>query len=135
MKLLLPLASPKKTKSLSPFIPSIENCDEIFPQILGTEPGLLIFRIENMLPELINKSKYGCFCVADCYIVVFSFEKKSTSGNDSNLLMLDHKIWIWIGNQCEMDKRFCVAMYANGVKNWIGSSQTIQREVGLFKYF
>ncbi|KAI9324576.1 hypothetical protein DFJ73DRAFT_915603 [Zopfochytrium polystomum] len=41
---------------------------------------------------------------------------------------LKQSLWIWIGSAAEMDKRFCCAMYAVGLRNWMGASGKIIRE-------
>jgi hypothetical protein len=120
------------------------DCSYLFPPDIGKTPGLHIFRIDAMSPEPISKEDYGKFCVADCYIILQVTRMASpvrkelasspTSGSyDDDDEGSDGKwtrlIWTWIGGDSEMDKRFCVAMYGVGLKNWIGASGKIAREV------
>ncbi|KAI8844754.1 hypothetical protein BC829DRAFT_284424 [Chytridium lagenaria] len=96
----------------------IIDCSDLFPDAVGERAGLYVFRIENMRPEVVTFDQFGRFCIADCYIVLSSAEAVEGEGVDA--VRLNHRIWTWIGKEAEMDKRFCCAMYAVGLKNAIG---------------
>ncbi|KAJ3414280.1 hypothetical protein HDV05_006809 [Chytridiales sp. JEL 0842] len=122
--------------------PGAIDCSFLFPPGIGRTPGLHVFRIDAMSPDPVPKEEYGRFCVADCYIILkvarqssspsrksptsySSEEDESDSNNEGKWMRM---IWTWVGSESEMDKRFCVAMFAVGLKNWIGSSGKIVRE-------
>jgi hypothetical protein len=58
----------------------------------------------------------GEFCLGDCYIVLHSFLKGEEVQNI---------IYIWIGTKAQLDKRFCCAMYAVGLKDFLRSKAQI----------
>ncbi|KAJ3217708.1 hypothetical protein HDU67_007404 [Dinochytrium kinnereticum] len=105
----------------------IIDCSDLFPDAIGEQTGLFVFRIENMRPEILPLDQFGRFCVADCYIVLSSTEADSGEAH-ADASKLIHKIWTWIGKEAEMDKRFCCAMYAVGLKNAIGGFTTETEE-------
>ncbi|KAI9206093.1 uncharacterized protein BJ171DRAFT_422390 [Polychytrium aggregatum] len=102
---------------------------ELFPPFIAKTEGVSIFRIESLKPALQSDSTFGKFCTADCYIILNATRQ---DGADADVDMDDHdydyKIFSWIGNQAELDKRFCAAMFAVGLRNWIGTSETVERE-------
>ncbi|KAJ3098162.1 hypothetical protein HDU97_004210 [Phlyctochytrium planicorne] len=105
------------------------DCSDLFPDVVGEESGLYVFRIENMKPELMPNDQFGRFCVADCYIVLSSVEEEEKEGNQHHAdnAHLNHRIYTYIGKEAEMDKRFCCAMYAVGLKNAIGGTAKVER--------
>ncbi|KAJ3214423.1 hypothetical protein HK099_006881, partial [Clydaea vesicula] len=111
------------------FMDSIYTVDytDIFPEFLKVEEdGLFCFRIENMKPILLDEEgeDFGTFCINDCYLVL-KIETKE------DLPPPEHKIWTWIGSEAEMDKRFCCAMFAVGLRDFLNTNTRIQRECHL----
>ncbi|KAI8824778.1 uncharacterized protein EV422DRAFT_492631, partial [Fimicolochytrium jonesii] len=108
-------------------IPSIDYSD-VFPDDIATRPGITVFRIESLKPVIIGKSKVGKFCVGDCYIILQNTPR--TGGVNASLEGegMDHKLWVWIGMEAEVDKRFCVALYGAGLRNWVHASGSVDRE-------
>ncbi|KAJ1567095.1 hypothetical protein HK405_007183, partial [Cladochytrium tenue] len=141
------------------------DCSDLFPDDLGTEPGLAVFRIDRMHPEPIPDDEVGQFCIADCYIVVSTQQRDADDRSPSRARFGDASddedpppleadgsdaadeeawearrrarrqrrryrqlIWTWVGPLAEMDKRFCCAMFAVGLRTWIGGSGKIMRE-------
>ncbi|KAJ3331735.1 hypothetical protein HDU76_002350 [Blyttiomyces sp. JEL0837] len=123
--------------------PAAVDCSHLFPDEVGQRAGLYVFLIDNMEPELIDDvSRIGKFCLADCYLILHSIaadqdtptltatqpSPPSTPSTNSDPDRLQHSVWTWIGPQAEMDKRFCCAMFAVGLKNWIGTSSSVIRQ-------
>ncbi|KAJ1553646.1 hypothetical protein HK405_007321, partial [Cladochytrium tenue] len=141
------------------------DCSDLFPDDLGIEPGLAVFRIDRMHPEPIPDDEVGQFCIADCYIVVSTQQRDADDRSPSRARFNDASddedsppplvggsdapdeeawearrrarrqrrryrqlIWTWVGPLAEMDKRFCCAMFAVGLRTWIGGSGKIMRE-------
>eukprot|EP00842_Homolaphlyctis_polyrhiza_P003903 jgi/Hompol1/4513/HPOL_003677-RA len=112
---------------------------EIFPSGIGRTVGSTIFRIESLHPVVQDEDLHGLLCVADCYIVLVTKSTKPIQTGskhakdevdfESSSDNLEHEIYTWIGSQAEMDKKFCCAMFAVGLRNWIGASCRIKREV------
>ncbi|KAJ3243644.1 hypothetical protein HDU78_000257 [Chytriomyces hyalinus] len=149
IKITLPIENPIRIASIShkhggvrhtsaPQISSVDVSD-MFPEITDGQlgEGIVIFRIDNMRPEILDEEEHGHFCVADCYVIV------STACDDPHLRHnttveglpdemsadhLVHSIWIWIGASAEPDKRFCAAMFAVGVKNMLGVGANVKRQ-------
>ncbi|KAJ3229851.1 hypothetical protein HDU81_004971 [Chytriomyces hyalinus] len=149
IKITLPIQNPIRIASVShkqggvshtsaPQISSVDMSD-MFPEITDGQlgEGIVIFRIDNMRPEVLDEEEHGHFCVADCYVIV------STTCDDPHMRHnitveglpdemsadhLVHSIWIWIGASAEPDKRFCAAMFAVGVKNMLGVGANVKRQ-------
>ena len=101
--------------------PQLDYSD-VFPEAIGLDKGVTVFVIDSLFPVVQDQDMFGKFCVADCYIVLIT-----TSDPQSD--QLAHRIYTWIGGDAEMDKKFCVAMFSVGLRNWIGACCRIQREV------
>ncbi|KAJ3103568.1 hypothetical protein HK100_004170 [Physocladia obscura] len=107
--------------------------------------GRLILRIDNMRPEIVTE-RYATtvgveFCVADCYIIIATDELNGgqgggidSSGGSANVAAasyeprLTHRVWTWIGDVAEIDKQFCCAMYAVGIKSKLNGRGNIARQ-------
>ena len=80
-------------------------------------PGISVFKINQLEPRVELKFN-GEFCIGDCYLVLYSKEE----GKD-----LIHVIYTWIGTMAQLDKRFCCAMYAVGLKDFLnGNTQIVK---------
>ncbi|KAI8899011.1 hypothetical protein BC833DRAFT_525213 [Globomyces pollinis-pini] len=99
----------------------LSNVDysSIFNQNLGSTLGLTIFRMENLIPVLLDAHYYGQFCIADCYIILNSIEIDDK---------ITHQLFTWIGSEAETDKKFCAAMYSVVLRNLLESPSKIIRE-------
>ena len=50
--------------------PLMENYNDIFPEDVGTEDGVIVWVIENFLPTKMEDVFYGKFYDGDCYIIL-----------------------------------------------------------------
>ncbi|KAJ3191356.1 hypothetical protein HK101_007840 [Irineochytrium annulatum] len=107
------------------------DCSDVFPEAVGVQRGLFVFRIENMRPEIMSFDQLGRFCVADCYIILSSSDPDDGAPHPDDDAKLTHRIFTWIGGLAEMDKRFCCAMYAVGLKNLVGAADKVERVTDL----
>jgi hypothetical protein len=79
--------------------------------------------------------------MGDCYIVLHSKQIKTPltldtlQQSDSGNEVWNHTIYTWIGNDAELDKRFCCAMFAVGLKSWLDVKTPVMRQVFYFIYF
>ncbi|KAI8923913.1 hypothetical protein BC831DRAFT_403171, partial [Entophlyctis helioformis] len=133
-------------KWLNPAQHRMHNLDysDVFPAHLASHEGITVFRIEAFTPTLVDADALGHFCVADAYIVLVTASRRRSRSRgqqsdvddrvddgadaDADADGLSHEIYTWIGSRAEMDKKFCVAMYSVGLRNWIGATCRIQRE-------
>jgi hypothetical protein len=97
------------------------NQSTLFKDISLEENGIYVFIIDMMEPVLVPEEANGKFCRADCYIVL-----KLESDGDTD--MLKAKVWTWIGSQSELDKKFCAATFAIGLRDLTGSITAVHRE-------
>ena len=82
-------------------------------------PGLYVYIISGLEPVYLD-SFDGELCIGDCYIILYSKVVDS---------MLEHVIYTWIGSLAQLDKRFCAAMYAVGLKDLLTGNASIIRIV------
>lgn len=76
----------------------------------------VVFEINQLEPKVLDFN--GEFCLGDCYLILHSFTKDKDVYN---------VIYTWIGSAAQLDKRFCCAMYAVGLKEFLnGNSQIIK---------
>lgn len=98
--------------SLSPLIFSHSmDFTRVFEDSFKTQVGISIFRIEELNIVL---TRTGDFCIGDCYIIL-------STTMDVVSYEYNYHIQTWIGSKAELDKRFCSAMYAVGLKNFLSS--------------
>lgn len=96
---------------------------EFFDEDCGGFPGIVVWEIENFLPNPIEESGHGTFYEGDCYIVLQTFLDSNNS--------LDWKIYFWIGNQATLDKKACAAIHAVNLRNYLGAQcRTVREEEG-----
>ncbi|KAI8911842.1 hypothetical protein EDD86DRAFT_189095 [Gorgonomyces haynaldii] len=86
----------------------------IFDTLIDTEQPMNILRIESLNPVPVDPFDFGKFCVADCYIILVKLE--------------EFQLYTWIGSDAEIDKKFCCAMFAVGLRNFLEAKCKIQRE-------
>ncbi|KAJ3008494.1 UNVERIFIED_CONTAM: hypothetical protein HDU68_003095, partial [Siphonaria sp. JEL0065] len=153
ISITLPIDTLKSSPTLAvkkTFAPQISSVDvsDMFPSDFLQErktEGILVFRIENMRPEILEEEEHGRFCIADSYVIISTRKDNphlqhynpTTSSSTTNPptepdeISADHLIHIiytWIGSLAEMDKRFCCAMFAVGVKNLLGVGTRVMRQ-------
>ncbi|KAL1488438.1 hypothetical protein ABEB36_014910 [Hypothenemus hampei] len=96
---------------------------EFFETDAGQLPGLMIWEIENFLPNRIEEVAYGKFYEGDCYIVLKTFLDDNQS--------LNWEIYFWIGEKASLDKKACSAIHAVNLRNYLGAQcRTIREEQG-----
>ncbi|CAL8141139.1 unnamed protein product [Orchesella dallaii] len=93
---------------------------EFFDEDVGQIPGLVVWEIENFLPNQIDEAAHGKFYEGDCYIVLQTVLDQNNS--------LDWKIYFWIGSQATLDKRACAAIHAVNLRNYLGAQCRTVRE-------
>ena len=105
--------SPVSTSSLqSPF--KALDFSDYFTNV-GRE-GIVVFEINQLEPRQVEFN--GEFCVGDCYLILNSVKRHDE---------IYYFIYTWIGPCAQLDKRFCCAMYAVGLKDFLkGNSQIIK---------
>ncbi|KAJ3076583.1 hypothetical protein HDU98_002103 [Podochytrium sp. JEL0797] len=131
----------KATPSSAPQISNVDLSD-LFPSDFlahNKQEGVVVFRIENMRPEIVEPEEHGHFCIADCYVIISTTTDSPHLQHYNNLDIAEdpteplstthliHTIHTWIGPLSEMDKRFCCAMFAVGVKNLLGVGESVVR--------
>ncbi|KNC98336.1 uncharacterized protein SPPG_06729 [Spizellomyces punctatus DAOM BR117] len=124
-----PPPPPKKwTEAMRERVPVLDYSD-VFPEDVGRREGVTVFRIESLKPVILPDDLFGSFCVADCYIILHSVLKHDRQAwmYDDEGDAMEHKIWVWIGSEAEVDKRFCAAMFSTGLRNWIGAKGGVER--------
>ncbi|KAI9142862.1 hypothetical protein BKA69DRAFT_1027180, partial [Paraphysoderma sedebokerense] len=82
--------------------------------------GLTIFRIEQLRPIPLHEAEYGRFCIADCYIVLY------TEFDDHDVP--NYFIYQWLGKEATLDKRACSAIHAVNLRNFLRANERVQRE-------
>eukprot|EP01135_Chromosphaera_perkinsii_P000171 Nk52_evm67s32 gene=Nk52_evmTU67s32 len=93
----------------------------IFEDFVGNAPGVLIWRIENFYPALIEDDEIGTFYQQDCYIILCTM----TTGKDGTL---SHEIFYWVGGDTQLDKKTCVAMHSVHLKEHLNVAGRNHRE-------
>jgi len=71
-----------------------------FPSNVGQKVGIEVFRIENMNPVLIDAKEHGNFYGGDCYIILRTYEVKSSRNWD---------LHFWLGDESSKDEHGAVA--------------------------
>ncbi|XP_071488184.1 protein flightless-1 homolog [Diadema antillarum] len=101
--------------------PQLDYTD-FFTSECGTEPGLIIWQIENFIPIQVEEALYGKFYEADCYIILQTYLDSSQN--------LNWQIYYWIGQSSSLDKKACSAMHAVNLRNMLGArTRTIREEM------
>ncbi|RKO99710.1 hypothetical protein CXG81DRAFT_14153, partial [Caulochytrium protostelioides] len=118
------------TQNLTSQSSSLDYSD-YFHDALRDRCGVWLFRIDALKPMAVSARDavhYGKFCVGDCYIVLHTYRKADTADSDDGDAARQHELYIWIGSESELDKRFCCAMYAVGLRNWLRLDCRVERE-------
>lgn len=94
-----------------------------FTSNIGLKEGLVVFRIDDLKPVLVPAAKQHTLCLGDCYIVLNTFESEQGNGR------LEWSIYQWIGDRAALDKKACSAIFAVGLRNHLGASSEVRREL------
>ncbi|KAG7488266.1 hypothetical protein MATL_G00032300 [Megalops atlanticus] len=86
-------------------------------QNAGKEPGLQIWRVENMDLKPVPKQLYGNFYTGDAYIVLYTTSAPS------------YYIHMWMGNECSQDESGAAAIFATQLDDYLGGGPVQFREV------
>ena len=102
--------------------PAIDYSDIFDVDVVGQEPGLEVWEIENFLPNPLDAAFHGNFYEEDCYIILQTALKEDGSKEWS--------IWYWIGERTTLDKKACSAIHAVNLRNLLGAScRTVREEM------
>ncbi|XP_036410064.1 scinderin like b [Megalops cyprinoides] len=83
----------------------------------GKEPGLKIWRIENMDLKPVPKPLYGDFYTGDAYVLLYTTPAPS------------HYIHMWLGDECSQDESGAAAIFATQLDDYLGGGPVQFREV------
>ncbi|XP_049639026.1 advillin [Suncus etruscus] len=87
---------------------------------VGSDPGIITWRIEKMELALVPLSAHGNFFEGDCYVILST--RKSGS-------RLSQDIHFWIGKDSSQDEQSCAAIYTTQLDDYLGGSPVQHREV------
>ncbi|XP_065316416.1 protein flightless-1-like isoform X2 [Gordionus sp. m RMFG-2023] len=88
---------------------------DFFEPLIGTQPGIICWEIENFLPNRLEEALNGKFYDGDCYIVLKTYYSQNYEINPT----LSWKIFYWIGKKASLDKQVCSAMHAVNLRNFL----------------
>ncbi|KAF6730771.1 Gelsolin [Oryzias melastigma] len=83
----------------------------------GKEPGLRVWRIENMDLKPVPKALYGNFYSGDAYVLLFTTPAPS------------YNIHMWLGDECSQDESGAAAIFAMQMDDYLGGGPVQFREV------
>ncbi|MGH0155872.1 UNVERIFIED_CONTAM: hypothetical protein FKN15_049432 [Acipenser sinensis] len=86
-------------------------------QNAGKQPGLQIWRIENMDLKPVPKNLYGNFFTGDAYILLHTTQAPS------------YKLHMWLGEECSQDESGAAAIFATQLDDYLGGKPVQCREV------
>ncbi|KAK3575278.1 hypothetical protein QTP86_023396, partial [Hemibagrus guttatus] len=86
-------------------------------QTAGKEPGLQIWRVENLDLVQVPKQHYGNFYIGDAYILLYTTPAPS------------YAIHMWLGGECSQDESGAAAIFATQLDDFLGGSPVQFREV------
>jgi gelsolin len=94
--------------------------------VIGTTPGLYIWRIENF--EVISwpREKYGSFHEGDSYIVLHSEEVQRSNTDPEKLV---HDIFFWLGSHTTQDEAGTAAYKTVELDEFLAGTATQHREL------
>uniref|UniRef100_A0A667Y740 Macrophage-capping protein n=2 Tax=Myripristis murdjan TaxID=586833 RepID=A0A667Y740_9TELE len=82
----------------------------------GKQPGLQVWRIENMDLKPVPKGLHGNFYTGDAYLLLFTTQAPS------------HYIHMWIGDECTQDESGAAAIFATQLDDFLGGGPVQFRE-------
>uniref|UniRef100_A0A7N6C402 Gelsolin-like domain-containing protein n=1 Tax=Anabas testudineus TaxID=64144 RepID=A0A7N6C402_ANATE len=83
----------------------------------GKEPGLKVWRIENMDLKPVPKNLYGSFYTGDAYLLLFTTTAPS------------YNIHMWLGDECSQDESGAAAIFSTQLDDFLGGGPVQYREV------
>ncbi|KAK2895486.1 scinderin like b [Channa argus] len=83
----------------------------------GRQPGLKVWRIENMDLKPVPKNLYGSFYTGDAYLLLFTTPAPS------------YNIHMWLGDECSQDESGAAAIFATQLDDFLGGGPVQYREV------
>ncbi|XP_030630335.1 scinderin like b [Chanos chanos] len=83
----------------------------------GKQPGLQVWRIENMDLKPVPKNLYGNFYTGDAYLLLYTTSAPS------------YYIHMWMGAECSQDESGAAAIFATQLDDFLGGSPVQFREV------
>ncbi|KAM7400952.1 hypothetical protein PAMA_005241 [Pampus argenteus] len=87
----------------------------------GKEPGLQVWRIENLDLKPVPKALHGSFYTGDAYLLLFTTKVPS------------YNIHMWIGDECSQDESGAAAIFATQLDDFLGGGPVQFREVQNFE--
>ncbi|XP_038158403.1 scinderin like b [Cyprinodon tularosa] len=86
-------------------------------QNAGKEPGLQVWRIENMDLKPVPKALHGSFYTGDAYLLLFTTSAPS------------YCLHMWLGNECSQDEYGAAAIFATQLDDFLGGGPVQFREM------
>ncbi|XP_071374678.1 gelsolin-like [Centroberyx affinis] len=83
----------------------------------GKQPGLQVWRIENLDLKPVPKALHGSFYTGDAYLLLFTTSAPS------------YMIHMWMGNECSQDESGAAAIFATQLDDFLGGGPVQFREV------
>ncbi|XP_072524708.1 scinderin like b [Salminus brasiliensis] len=83
----------------------------------GKQPGLQVWRIENMDLKPVPKNLYGNFYTGDAYLLLHTTPAPS------------HSIHMWLGDECSQDESGAAAIFSTQLDDFLGGGPVQYREV------
>ncbi|CAG5896928.1 unnamed protein product [Menidia menidia] len=83
----------------------------------GKQPGLQVWRVENMDLKPVPKTLHGCFYSGDAYLLLFTTSAPS------------YYIHMWLGQECSNDESGAAAIFATQLDDFLGGGPVQFREV------
>ncbi|KAM6948610.1 LOW QUALITY PROTEIN: scinderin like b [Aplochiton taeniatus] len=83
----------------------------------GKQPGLQVWRIENMDLKPVPKALYGNFYTGDAYLLLYTTSAPS------------YYLHMWLGEECSQDESGAAAIFATQLDDFLGGGPVQFREV------
>ncbi|XP_034558453.1 scinderin like b [Notolabrus celidotus] len=83
----------------------------------GKQPGLQVWRIENMDLKPVPKALHGSFYTGDAYLLLYT------------TLAPSYNIHMWMGDECSQDESGATAIFASQLDDFLGGGPVQYREV------
>ncbi|XP_071782366.1 scinderin like a [Centroberyx gerrardi] len=86
-------------------------------QTAGKEPGLQVWRVENMDLKPVPKTLHGHFYTGDAYLLLYTTPAPS------------HRIHMWLGEECSQDESGALVIFGTQLDDFLGGGPVQYREV------
>ncbi|XP_074506882.1 scinderin like b isoform X1 [Sebastes fasciatus] len=83
----------------------------------GKQPGLQVWRIENLDLKPVPKALHGSFFTGDAYLLLFTTAAPS------------YNIHMWLGDECSQDESGAVAIFSTQLDDFLGGGPVQYREL------